>query len=99
MLTYEKVLDVFRDYLAKDEACEVVKTSRGYTVLVWDECREMWYNVQIAATPENLRDILLESYCSFLEYEITETSGRDDPTEREKQEIQEKRRALLERCR
>jgi len=33
MLTFEKVLEVFKDYLAADGMYEVVMTSHGYTVL------------------------------------------------------------------
>lgn len=31
MLTYEKVLEVFKEYLGEDKDCEVVNTSRGYS--------------------------------------------------------------------
>ena len=33
MLTYKKVLEVFKDYLAEDESCEVLTTSQGYLVV------------------------------------------------------------------
>ena len=36
MLTFEKVMEVFKDYLTEDTRYEVVMTSRGYTVLEWD---------------------------------------------------------------
>lgn len=34
MMTFEKVLEVFNDYLNKDSVLEVVNTKRGYTVLL-----------------------------------------------------------------
>lgn len=34
MLSFEKVLEVFGDYLAQDKACEVLTTSRGIMVVV-----------------------------------------------------------------
>ena len=37
MMTFEKVLEVFNDYLNKDSVLEVVNTKRGYTVMIWDE--------------------------------------------------------------
>ena len=40
MLTHEKVLKVFGPYLDADPDYEVVKTSRGYTVLAWNNRRE-----------------------------------------------------------
>ena len=36
MLTYEKVLEVFKDYLAEDDSCEVLIASQGYLVVDWD---------------------------------------------------------------
>lgn len=35
MMTFEKVLEVFNDYLNKDSVLEVVNTKRGYTVMIW----------------------------------------------------------------
>ena len=99
MLTFEKVLEVFKDYLAEDGCCEVVKTSRGYVVLGWDECREIWYSIENAFTPEAMRDILADCYYSYMAYKVTKGYERDDLTEQEEQEIQEKCRTLLERCR
>ena len=43
MMTFEKVLEVFNDYLNKDSVLEVVNTKRGYTVMIWDEKDEQWY--------------------------------------------------------
>ena len=34
MMTFEKVLEVFNDYLNKDSVLEVVNTKRGYTVIL-----------------------------------------------------------------
>ena len=34
MMTFEKVLEVFNDYLNKDSVLEVVNTKRGYTNLM-----------------------------------------------------------------
>lgn len=36
MLTNEKVLEVFKDYLSQDPDYEVVMASHGYTVMGWD---------------------------------------------------------------
>lgn len=35
MLTYENVLEIFRDYLMRDKEEEVVMTSRGYVRFQW----------------------------------------------------------------
>lgn len=44
MMTFEKVLEVFNDYLNKDSVLEVVNTKRGYTVMIWDEKDEQCKN-------------------------------------------------------
>lgn len=42
MLTFEKVLTVFKDYLAEDTIFEILMTSRGYTIMEWDEKTRDW---------------------------------------------------------
>lgn len=51
MMTFEKVLEVFNDYLNKDSVLEVVNTKRGYTVMIWDEKDEQWFGVELAKPP------------------------------------------------
>lgn len=96
MLTYEKVLGVFREHLPADGSYDVVMTCHGYTVLDWDAEREEWTSVQLCPTPEALRDELLKNYEGFLESILTD-EGNHDLTEEEEQEIQEKCQALLEK--
>ena len=45
MLTNEIVLKVFSDYLNRDTDFEVVLTSRGYTVMGFDNHRQDWNTV------------------------------------------------------
>ena len=71
MLTFEKVLDVFKEYLGKDTVCEVILTSRGYTVMYWDEKLNNWYGVEHCKTPVIMRDAFLESYSNYLEQGYT----------------------------
>ena len=96
MLTHEKVLKVFGPYLDADPDYEVVKTSRGYTLLAWNNRREEWFSAEFCKTPESLRDALLDAYVNYLEYVVTD-EGRD-PTEQEMREIQKKRQAMYEEC-
>lgn len=44
MLMYEKVLDVFGEYLQQDPLYEIVSTSHGYTLLAWEPNRKEWYS-------------------------------------------------------
>ena len=59
MLTNEIVLKVFSDYLNRDTDFEVVLTSRGYTVMGFDNHRQDWNTVDFCPTPEDLLDSLL----------------------------------------
>lgn len=61
MLTFEKILEEFQEYLEEDTNCEVVSTKHGYTVMQWDENSKSWYGVEYCETPEDLYDELLSS--------------------------------------
>ena len=96
MLTNEIVLKVFSDYLARDADFEVVLTSRGYTVMGFDNHRQDWNTVDYCPTPEALRDSLLNAYESFRELEIT--GGDRDLTEKEEAKLAKERDALTALC-
>ena len=96
MLTNEIVLKVFSDYLARDTDFEVVLTSRGYTVMGFDNHRQDWNTVDYCPTPEALRDSLLNAYESFRELEIT--GGDRDLTEKEEAKLAKERDALTALC-
>lgn len=69
MLTFEQVLEEFEGYLKEDTVCEVVSTSRGYTVMLWDDRQEEWYDVECCQTPEVLQRVLMENKVSFENYQ------------------------------
>ena len=96
MLTNEIVLKVFSDYLNRDTDFEVVLTSRGYTVMGFDNHRQDWNTVDFCPTPEALRDSLLNAYESFRKLEIT--GGDRDLTEKEEAQIIEEQNALTALC-
>ena len=79
MLTHEKVLKVFGPYLDADPDYEVVKTSRGYTLLAWNNRREEWFSAEFCKTPEDLRDALLDAYVNYLEYVVTDEDRDSEP--------------------
>ena len=62
MLSFEKVLEVFGDYLAQDKACEVLTTSRGIMVVDWESCKNNWVTSQLCPTPKKLLSVLRPSY-------------------------------------
>lgn len=78
MLTFEKVLNMFEDYLAKDLEVEIVQTSRGYLRIEWNGDLPYCDGGYVCHTPEELFDTLLDDYKGFLEVELTK--GRRDAT-------------------
>ncbi len=73
MLTYKKVLEVFKDYLAEDESCEVLTTSQGYLVVDWNSRKSdsEWVTSRLCQTPEHLRDVLRSRYEEYQGYKLT----------------------------
>ena len=96
MLTFEKVLTVFSDYLHQDPLYEVLLTSHGYTLLAWEPSRNEWYSAEFTATPCILLDKLVDAYASFLEDQIT--ANERELTTTEAAEIDAKCKLLQERC-
>ena len=78
MLTFEKILSVFEQFLSENGIYEIVQTSHGYTVLEWDSCAKEWINVKLCATPEEMAETLLDNLTGYLEYKAT--LGRRDLT-------------------
>ena len=85
MLTFEKVLSGFKSYLAEDTMYEVLLTSRGYTVMEWDDKAQDWDSAKVCHTPEDLKNYLLDAYSGYLAYKIT--LGRRSVTDGERQKI------------
>ena len=95
MLTFEKVLEVFKDYLAEDDMFEVVSTSHGYTMLEWDsQCGE-WTGIKLCLTPEALVDALMYGYTGLLEYRVT--LGRRELNDSDRAQVKAARQAMLAR--
>ena len=95
MLTFEKVMEVFKDYLSEDTRYEIVMTSRGYTVLEWDSSANTWAGEELCATPEIMRDALLDCFTGYLEYKAITTNG--EISEAEQVGITAQRQVLLEK--
>ena len=96
MLTFEKVLTVFADYLQQDPLYEVVLTSHGYTLMAWEPDRNEWYSAEFMATPEILMNSLLDAYANFREDQIT---GNDrDLTRQEEAELKKEYAKLRNKC-
>ena len=96
MLTFEKVLTVFADYLQQDPLYEVILTSHGYTLLAWEPERNQWYSAEFMATPERLMNSLLDAYASFREDQITDNDR--DLTRQKEAELQRECAQLWNKC-
>ena len=97
MLTFEKVLEVFGDYLAQDKACEVLTTSRGYLAVDWESCNNNWVTSQLCPTPKKLLSVLRPSYEEYQGYLLTDGYKRD-LTDQEEQDIKRMGEELAARC-
>ena len=93
MLTFEKVMEVFKDYLTEDTRYEIVMTSHGYTVLEWDSRANTWVGEELCATPEIMRDVLLDCFTGYLEYQTITATG--EVTEIDQEQITAQRQELL----
>lgn len=96
MLTFEKVLEVFADYLKHDPLYEIVLTSHGYTLMAWEPERSQWYSAEYMSTPKNLMDGLLDAYSNFREEQITDNER--DLTQQEQAKLNGECSLLREKC-
>ena len=87
MMTFERVLDIFADYLALDMEMEVCKSRYGYIRVEFNGPEELpgYCSGMVCRTPKELFDLLLTDYESYLE--IQRTKGRRDVTEEDQAEI------------
>ena len=97
ILTYEKVLETFGDYLSEDDSCEILQSSRGYLVVDWDSCKDNWVTARLCNTPALLCDTLRSHYEEYQGYRLTDGYKRD-VTDQEEQEIARMGAALAARC-
>ena len=79
MLTFEKVVEIFEDYLEQDQSVEVLKCRQGYVCLEWGGFYPWCENGILSKTPEELFEQLLSQYQSFAEIQLTK--GRRELTE------------------
>lgn len=83
MLTNKKVLGIFRDYLKEDHWIDVIRTRRGYAVMLWDYKRQNWSEVECCRTPELLMRKLTEMMEEYQKF-INRCDGEGEPNRREK---------------
>ena len=79
MKTFEKVMEIFRDYLDSDQEEEVLKCRRGCLRVTWNGDSRYCVDGILCRTPEELFEVLLSDYRSYEEIQITK--GRREVTE------------------
>lgn len=94
-MTYEKIIKVFKDFLDRDEI-ELLETSRGYALLIWDAPSAKYGVVEHIYSPERMLEVLIEEY-KIVET-ISITNGDRDETEEECRIVQEKCECKVDEC-
>ena len=79
MKTFEKVMEIFRDYLDSDQEEEVLKCRRGYLRVTWNGDSRYCVDGILCRMPEELFEVLLSDYRGYEEIQITK--GRREVTE------------------
>ena len=83
MLTFEKVLEIFADYLTADETIEVYISRHGCVRVEFDQ--DFHYcSGEVCHTPKELFDLLADDYRTYLEIELTK--GKREVTEDDERE-------------
>ena len=86
MLTFEKVLDIFKDYLVQDLEVEVYKSRYGYVGVDFVSLSTpMICEAHAFKTPEELFDYLLAEYRTFTSIQLTD--GAREITEEDREQI------------
>lgn len=82
MQSFEKVLEIFRDYLTLDPEEEVLKSRRGYLRVTWNGDSPYCVEGILSRTPEELFEVLLSDYRTYEEVRLTmgqrEVSGTEE---------------------
>ena len=95
-MTIEKVLNVFSGYLKQDTAVEVVETTRGHVVMIWDSRMKDWSDVYHCPTAETLMNTLLN--CKEIFDEECFTQGGRDLKDDERVQVAQMRQEMHRLC-
>ena len=93
-LIFEKVLEIFADYLTADETIEVYISRHGCVRVEFDQ--DFHYcSGEVCHTPKELFDLLADDYRTYLEIELTK--GKREVTEDDEREADALCKRHLER--
>ena len=71
MKTFEKVLEIFREYLDCDLEEEVLPCREGYLRVTWNGDSRYCVDGLLSRTPDELFEVLLSDYRSYEELRLT----------------------------
>jgi len=97
-MTFEKVLQVFHDYLQKDSMYEIVTTSHGYALMEWDEMEQNWNESFHLPTPEHMLEKLLNAYQMFLTWQMLCDTDREELNTDEQAQVVSQSEWLRRKC-
>ena len=86
MTTFDKVLEIFRDYLACDLEEEVFPCRNGYLRVTWNGDSRYCVDGILCRTPDELFEVLLSDYRSYEELRLT--GGRREVTEEDEEQVE-----------
>ena len=95
-MTIEKVLNVFSGYLKQNTAVEVVETTRGHAVMIWDSRMKDWSDVYHCPTAKVLMNTLLN--CKEVFDEECFTRGERDLADDERVRVAQMRQEMHRLC-
>lgn len=95
MLTFEKVMEIFKDYLEADRDLELILTSRGYLRILWSHNGFDYEDGALCRTPDELFDVLLADCESF--HHVQATHGMRELTQEDREQAKAKCRVYIEK--
>ena len=96
MLTFDKLLSAYVDYLSTDEDIEIITTKKGYVGLTWDSERCVLCETEFLETPEAMKEFILSSYETLQQVHITK--GKRDLTDEEVAKVKTMVQAMSDLC-
>ena len=97
MQTFEKVLEIFRDYLDRDLEEEVLQCRRGYLRVTWNGDSPYCVDGVLCRTPEELFDKLLDAATGYQEYLILREDEMDVLDDAGEKKVEQLRQEYLKR--
>ena len=97
-MTFEKVLQVFHDYLEEDPMYEIVTTSHGYALMEWDETEQNWNESFHLPTPESMLEKLLNVYQMYLTWQMLCDTDREELNADERSKVAAQSEYLRRKC-